>query len=70
MLFPSQQNRNIFDTDCFTPSTHPSVHQEHSKTRNWRGFPISLFFREKEDIILVVAVAHAKRRHGYWRGRV
>ena len=41
-------------------------------TRNTRrhvlsGFPYSVIFQEKDDIILVVAVAHAKRRPGYWR---
>jgi plasmid stabilization system protein ParE len=33
-------------------------------------FPYSVIFREKDDVILVFAVAHAKRRPGYWRGRI
>jgi hypothetical protein len=33
-------------------------------------FPYSVIFQEKEDIVLIVAVAHAKRRPGYWRGRI
>ena len=32
-------------------------------------FPYSLIFREKDGAILIVAVAHAKRRPGYWRRR-
>ena len=34
------------------------------------GFPYSVIFQEKSDIILVVAVAHAKRRPGYWQTRI
>lgn len=35
-----------------------------------RGFPIILYFRERGDTIQVIAVAHAKRRPGYWRSRM
>jgi hypothetical protein len=34
------------------------------------GFPYSVIFQLEDDIILVVAVAHAKRRPGYWRKRI
>lgn len=35
-----------------------------------RGFPYLLVFREQSpERILVVAVAHARRRPGYWRRR-
>ena len=33
-------------------------------------FPYSVIFQEKDDVILIVAVAHAKRRPGYWRRRI
>jgi plasmid stabilization system protein ParE len=44
-------------------------------TRNTRRrilsrFPYSVIFQEKNHCILVVAVAHAKRRPGYWRARI
>ena len=32
------------------------------------GFPYSLIFRESEDLV-VVAVAHHKRRPGFWHSR-
>ena len=35
-----------------------------------RKFPYSIVFLEWKDEILVVAVAHAKRRPGYWRKRI
>jgi hypothetical protein len=33
-------------------------------------FPYSVVYLEDEDEIWVLAVAHAKRRPGYWRGRL
>jgi plasmid stabilization system protein ParE len=33
-------------------------------------FPYSVIFQEKDEMIVVVAIAHAKRRPGYWRGRI
>ena len=35
-----------------------------------RRFPFSLIYAEEPDAILVVAVAHQKRRPGYWRERL
>lgn len=35
-----------------------------------KKFPYSLVYRVLDDRLLVVAVAHQKRREGYWRGRV
>ena len=34
-----------------------------------RRFPFKLVYREMPDEIVVVAVAHERRRHGYWRDR-
>ena len=34
-----------------------------------RRFPFSVFYRVRESAIQVLAVAHAKRKPGYWRGR-
>ncbi|MBM4345009.1 MAG: type II toxin-antitoxin system RelE/ParE family toxin [Deltaproteobacteria bacterium] len=35
-----------------------------------KRFPYSVFFTETATGILVLAVAHAKRRPGYWLGRL
>jgi plasmid stabilization system protein ParE len=35
-----------------------------------RGFPFALVYVELEQEIRIIAVAHSKRRPGYWRGRV
>jgi plasmid stabilization system protein ParE len=33
------------------------------------GFPYALLYRIEPDQILIVAVAHLRRRPGYWRDR-
>ena len=42
------------------------------KTRRFllQGFPFILFYRVLPSTIQVVAVAHARRRPGYWKERV
>jgi len=35
----------------------------------FRRFPFLLIYRESKDMVLVVALAHAKRKPGYWKGR-
>jgi toxin ParE1/3/4 len=34
-----------------------------------RRFPYVIFYREREETIWIAAVAHAKRRPGYWMRR-
>jgi hypothetical protein len=34
------------------------------------GFPYRLIYWTEGDYSLVVAIAHSKRRPGYWKGRV
>jgi plasmid stabilization system protein ParE len=41
-----------------------------TRRRVLERFLYSVIYREKEEVLLVVAVAHAKRRAGYWKGRV
>jgi toxin ParE1/3/4 len=41
-------------------------------SRKWRvsGFPDSVVYREEVESIVVVAIAHAKRREDYWVSRL
>ncbi len=34
-----------------------------------RRYPFQVIYRESSGQVLIVAVAHAKRQPGYWRGR-
>lgn len=54
-------------------ASHPQLYPAFTKNTRRRvlaNYPYFIVFQEKEDIILVVAIAHAKRRPGYWRKRV
>ena len=54
-------------------ASHPQLYPAFTKNTRKRvlaNFPYSVIFQEKDDVILVVAVAHAKRRPGYWHGRI
>jgi len=35
-----------------------------------RRFPFAIFYREKETIVQVLAIAHGHRRPGYWKDRL
>lgn len=35
-----------------------------------RRFPYSIVYFQSGDVLRIVAVAHQKRKPGYWRGRV
>ncbi|NYI80098.1 type II toxin-antitoxin system RelE/ParE family toxin [Nocardioides panzhihuensis] len=43
----------------------PSVH-----AKGVAGFPYRVVYVVNQDVLTIVAVAHAKRRPGYWRDRV
>jgi plasmid stabilization system protein ParE len=51
-----------------TPTVWPSFE---AGTRRYvlSGFPYSIIYRELGDILQVIAVAHHKRRPGYWHSR-
>jgi plasmid stabilization system protein ParE len=35
-----------------------------------RRFPFAIFYREKQAVIHVLAIAHGHRRPGYWKDRL
>lgn len=54
-------------------ASHPQHYPAYTKNTRRRvlaNYPYSVVFQEKEDMIVVVAVAHAKRRPAYCRKRV
>jgi plasmid stabilization system protein ParE len=53
--------------------SHPQLHPtytENTRRSILERFPYSAIFQEKDDTILIIALAHAKRRPGYWAQRV
>lgn len=51
------------------PQLNPP-YTKNTRRRILEKFPYSVIFQEKEDNVLVLALAHSKRRFGYWRRRV
>jgi plasmid stabilization system protein ParE len=50
------------------PNTYPAADHGTRKLVLQR-FPFNIFYRVGETEILIVALAHQKRRPGYWSGR-
>jgi plasmid stabilization system protein ParE len=50
------------------PESFPLVDRHH-RACSLRRFPFRIVYRWCDDHVLVVAVAHAKRRPGFWRHR-
>lgn len=40
------------------------------RSRSVTGFPYRIVYLVEDDVLTIVAVAHTKRRPGYWRERV
>ncbi len=50
------------------PHRFPKCDQRHQYCRI-RRFPFQIIYRNDQDIITIIAVAHAKRNPGYWSNR-
>lgn len=53
--------------------SHPQLYPQYTantRRRVLERFPYSVIFQEKDDRILIVAVAHSKRQFDYWKGRL
>ena len=57
-----------FDEISRHPDTRPKVHGE-LRRYVLRRFPYSIIYRVEQDAVFVTAVAHQRRRFGYWRER-
>lgn len=51
-----------------TPGRYP-ISDHNTRRVILRRFPFSIFFRKGIEEIVIVAIAHQKRRPGYWRRR-
>lgn len=52
------------------PAVHPPHGPSGLRKKVLRQFPYTLFFLELETVIWIVAVAHQRRRPGYWKDRM
>lgn len=51
------------------PKLFPS-YTKNTRRRVLGSFPFSVIYQERDEIILIIAIAHAKRREGYWSKRL
>jgi len=40
-----------------------------SERRSFAVFPFTIVYAQRDETIVIVAIAHQRRRPGYWRGR-
>ena len=55
---------------CEAPGQYPVAHSPDIRRVQLHAFPFTILYRERNAMIQVLAVAHYRRRPGYWLGRV
>jgi plasmid stabilization system protein ParE len=51
------------------PQTWPVWQRTDIHRRRVRGYPYSVFYVVERDVVVILAIAHHKRRPGYWLAR-
>jgi len=55
---------------CSSPQQYSTVLQPNIKKKLLERFPFTIFYREVNKVVQILAVAHQKKRPDYWFGRV
>lgn len=56
---------------CESPQMYPIIHPpDIRQARMGRPFRYSVIYRERDDGISIIAVAHPSRKPGYWLDRI
>ena len=58
------------DSITAAPQRYPVVQPPDIRSIRLARFPFSILYRASGDIVLVLAIAHARRRPLYWLGRL
>lgn len=53
-----------------SPRMYRVTHEPSVRQASMRRFPCSIVYQEVADGILIIAVAHHRRRQGYWLDRI
>lgn len=61
--------RAAIDRICSAPHRYKMVRAPAIRAASLAGFPFTIIFRTSGDRVQVLAVAHHRRRPGYWVGR-
>jgi hypothetical protein len=54
---------------CATPELYPRVGDSDLRKAGFKRFPLHVIYQVKLAQILVLAIAHQRRRPAYWAGR-
>lgn len=58
---------HAMDSVCESPMLYPAWRPNHPWRRSViRRFPYVVFYEVEDERVIIMAVAHAKRRPGYW----
>lgn len=60
---------NTIQRVCEQPAQHPIEHPPDIRRVRLRPFPLTLIYRERGGAVQILALAHYRRRPGYWLGR-
>jgi toxin ParE1/3/4 len=52
------------------PEAWPTWRRPDVRRRVLRRYPYSIFYIVEDGVVVIVAIAHHKRRPGYWLGRL
>ena len=55
---------------CRNPSMYPTIADPEIHRAGFKRFPFHVIYREMPALIMVLAVAHERRRPSYWAGRI
>ena len=50
------------------PERYPRI-DAHHRSGNVENYPFQIIYRDDDQRIYIIAIAHAKRRPGYWKRR-
>jgi toxin ParE1/3/4 len=64
-----EQFLHVMRRVCEQPALHPVGHPPDIRRARLRPFPLTVIYRERNGMIQVLAVAHYRRRSGYWLAR-
>lgn len=51
------------------PQAFAAIDEQGTRKLRFRRFPYTVYYVELKDAVWIAAVAHQKRRPGYWSGR-
>jgi len=61
---------SAIDRACASPEQYRVTHSPDVRRILVRGFPFEILFREVDGVIQILAIAHYRRRPGYWLPRL